>query len=317
MQIIRGLHNLKTQFASGCVATIGNYDGVHLGHQKIIEIVKEKSAELKLPAVVVIFEPQPEEFFTGDRSMRLTSLHEKKFLLEKHGINRILVLPFNLRFADITASRFITEILLDSLHVSHLVVGDDFVFGYKREGNFSLLKQASITGNFQVTEVAAFKIDGVRVSSSLIRSALWQGNLDSAAKFLGRPYSICGRVVPGDHIGHKIGFPTANIHLKRRELPLMGIYAVKVYNLAQTPLFGLANIGFRPTILSKKKLLEVYILDFDANIYGKRIMLEFCKKIRDEKKFNSLAELKAQIEDDVTLARKNRLEIYETKQNGR
>ena len=304
MQIIRGLHNLKSQFINGCIATIGNYDGIHLGHQKVLEIVKKKSAELKLQAVVVIFEPQPEEIFTGDRSMRLSSLREKIILLEHHGIGRVLVLPFNSRFADIAASRFITEILVDSLHVSHLVVGDDFVFGHKREGDFSLLKQAAIAGNFQVTEVASFKIDGVRVSSSLIRVALLQGDLDIAAKFLGRPYTVCGRVVHGDRLGRSLGFPTANIHLKRRELPLEGVYMVKVYGLVQAPLIGVANIGFRPTISGEHKLFEVYILDFSADIYRKRITIEFCKKIRNEKRFDSLAELQLQIEEDVLLARK-------------
>ena len=304
MQIIRGLHNLKSQFINGCIATIGNYDGVHLGHQKILEIVKKKSVELKLQAVVVIFEPQPEEIFTGDRSMRLTSLREKIILLEQYGIDRVLVLPFNSRFADIAASRFITEILVDSLHVSHLVVGDDFVFGHKREGDFSLLKQAAIAGNFQVTEVASFKRDGVRVSSSLIRVALLQGDLDIAAKFLGRPYTVCGRVVHGDRLGRSLGFPTANIHLKRRELPLEGVYMVKVYGLVQAPLIGVANIGFRPTISGEHKLFEVYILDFSADIYRKRITIEFCKKIRNEKRFDSLAELQLQIEEDVLLARK-------------
>ena len=304
MQIIRGLHNLKSQFINGCVATIGNYDGVHLGHQKILEIVKKKSVELKLQAVVVIFEPQPEEIFTGDRSMRLTSLREKIILLEQYGIDRVLVLPFNSRFADIAASRFITEILIDSIHVTHLVVGDDFVFGHRREGNFFLLKQAAIAGNFQVTEVASFKIDGVRVSSSLIRVALLQGDLDTAAKFLGRPYNVYGRVVRGDRLGRSLGFPTANIHLKRRELPLEGVYMVKVYGLVQAPLIGVANIGFRPTISGEHKLFEVYILDFSADIYRKRITIEFCKKIRNEKRFDSLAELQLQIEEDVLLTRK-------------
>src|SRR3990172_3561980 len=304
MQIIRGLHNLKSQFINGCIATIGNYDGIHLGHQKVLEIVKKKSAELKLQAVVVIFEPQPEEIFTGDRSMRLSSLREKIILLEHYGIDRVLVLPFNSRFADIAASRFITEILIDSIHVTHLVVGDDFVFGHRREGNFFLLKQAAIAGNFQVTEVPSFKIDGVRVSSSLIRVALLQGDLDTAAKFLGRPYNVYGRVVRGDRLGRSLGFPTANIHLKRRELPLEGVYMVKVYGLVQAPLIGVANIGFRPTISGKHKLFEVYILDFSADIYRKRITIEFCKKIRNEKRFDSLAELQLQIEEDVLLARK-------------
>lgn len=303
MQLIRGLHNLKKQLFGGCVATIGNYDGVHLGHQEILNILKKKSVELKLPAMVVIFEPQPEEFFTQDKTMRLTSFREKILLLEQYKVDYVVILSFNSYLANIAASQFVAEILVNSLRVRCLVVGDDFVFGYKRAGGYSLLKQEAIVGGFQVIKIPSFKIEGVRVSSTLIRAALWHDELHIATKFLGRPYRVYGRVVHGNNIGSNLGFPTANIHLKQRELPLLGVYAVKVYDLAMTPLFGVTNIGFHPTISNENKVFEVYIFNFNANIYGKRVGIEFCKKIRNEQKFHSLVELKLQIKKDVAMAR--------------
>ena len=308
MQLVRGLHNVKSQFINGCVATIGNYDGVHLGHQEILNLVKKKSEELKLPSVVVIFEPQPEEFFTGGKSQRLSSLREKILLLRQQGVDKILLLPFNAHFTTITASQFIAEILVKVLHIRHLVIGDDFVFGHKRAGGFSLLQQEAVSGGFQVTMVDSFKIDGVRISSSLIRIALLQGNLDIATKFLGRPYRVSGIVVHGDQLGRNLGFPTANICLKWRELPLAGVYTVKVYDLTPIPLLGISNIGFRPTVSSRQRLFEVYILDFSSDIYGKRATVEFCKRVRDEQKFSSLAELQLQIKKDVVVAR----ELFKT-----
>ncbi len=303
MQLIRGLHNLKDELLRGSVVTIGNYDGVHLGHQEIISFVKRKSHELNLPSVVVIFEPQPEEFFTNDKSQRLTSIREKILLLGKYGIDKVLLLPFNAHFAAVTAEEFITEILVNSLQVRYLVVGDDFVFGHGRCGNFSLLEKQAAISKFQATEMPSFKIGGVRVSSSLIRAALATGDFSLAEKFLGRPYEVSGRVVHGTHLGRALGFPTANIYLRWRELPFTGVYLVKVHDLAQVSLLGLVNIGFRPTVSGKQKSFEVYILDFNSDIYHKRITVEFVKKIREEQKFNTLADLQSQIENDLLVAR--------------
>lgn len=303
MLLIRGLCNLKSQFASGCVATIGNYDGVHLGHQQILTCLKKKSKELKIPAVVVIFEPQPEEFFTGNKSLRLTSLREKMFLFAQYGVDAVLVLAFNAHLVGMTAKYFVEKFLAQAMHVRYLIVGDDFSFGHGREGNFALLKQCAIYLGLEVEQIPSFKIEGIRVSSSFIRIALLQGNLKVATKFLGRPYQVSGRVVHGDRIGRDIGFPTANIHLVRRELPLEGVYAVKVYNGEELPLFGVANIGFRPTIAGKSKSFEIYIFDFDADIYRKRINIEFYEKIRDEQKFSSLEKLQLQIKKDIKVAR--------------
>lgn len=305
MRIIRGLHALGKQFVAGCVATIGNYDGMHLGHQQIIEIVKEKSIELNLPAVMVMFEPQPEEFFVDAPLARLTSLREKSVLLEQYGIDNIVLLPFNSQLASINAVRFVTEILVNLLKVKYLAVGDDFVFGCQRAGDFSLLEKMSVGGGFQVVEVPSFRIDGVRVSSSLIREALWSGNLAIASRLLGRDYRVSGKVEHGDQRGRTLGFPTANINLKRRKLPVVGVYIVKIYGLwisPLAPLHGIANVGSRPTVVGKQRLLEVHILDFDADIYGQRIVIEFCKKIRDEQKFGSLERLQLQIKKDLAVA---------------
>lgn len=310
MRIIRGLHNLNSQFVAGCVATIGNYDGVHLGHQQILNIVKQKAGELKLPAVVVIFEPQPEEFFAKDQLVRLTIFREKILLLEQYGIDNVVLLPFNSCIAGITASRFIVEILVGLLHVKYLVVGDDFEFGYRRAGGFSLLEHEALRGDFQAVKIPSFRVEGVRVSSSLIRTALLQGNLKIAAEFLGRQYRVSGKVVQGDHRGRELGFPTANVYLKRRELPITGVYVVKVSGLTASPLLGIANVGVRPTVAGKYKLLEVHILDFNANIYGKGISVEFWQKLRDEHKFVSLVKLQLQLKKDVEGARKNHDNLY-------
>ncbi|MEI8054575.1 MAG: bifunctional riboflavin kinase/FAD synthetase [bacterium] len=302
MRLIRGLYNLKTHFAGGCVATIGNYDGVHLGHQQLLIRLKEKSKELKIPAIVVIFEPQPVEFFTGDKSLRLTSLREKILLFAQYEIDAVLVLAFNAHFVGMTAKCFAEKILAQAMHVRYLVIGDDFSFGHNREGDFVLLNQCAGYLGLEVESVPAFNVEGVRVSSSFIRIALLQGNLRVVTRFLGRPYRVMGQVIHGRQLGRDLGFPTANIHLVRRELPLEGVYAVKVYDSGKEILFGVANIGFRPTVSGKCKSFEVYIFNFNANIYGKRITIEFCEKIRDEQKFASLKELKLQIEKDIKTA---------------
>ncbi len=303
MHLIRGLHNLKNDSFSGSVVTIGNYDGVHLGHQKIISLLKKKSRELGLSSVVVIFEPQPEEFFTGDKSQRLTSMREKLVLLGRQGVDKVLLLPFNAHMAAIKAEDFVNKILVAALKVRYLVVGDDFVFGHGRHGNFRLLESLAMAGNFQVIQLPSFKSSGMRVSSSLIRCALAVGDFALAAKFLGRAYALSGRVIHGAQLGRSIGFPTANIYLRSRELPFIGVYLVKVHNLGPTPLFGLVNIGLRPTVSGKQKSFEVFILDFSADIYQKRITIEFIRKIREEIKFNSMAELQAQISQDLVIAK--------------
>jgi riboflavin kinase / FMN adenylyltransferase len=303
MQLIRGLHHLKDRPLAGAVVTIGNYDGLHLGHHKIINFVKQKSQELNLPAVVIIFEPQPQEFFTGVKSERLTSLREKLILLKESRIDIVLILSFNAYLAAITAEQFIDKILIAAIGVRHLMVGDDFVFGHGRSGDFSLLQKFATNGKFQITQIPSYKVDGVRVSSSLIRSALAASDFTLATKLLGRNYSISGRVIKGNNLGHTIGFPTANLSLCLRELPFAGVYLVKICDLELKPLFGLANIGFRPTFNGKRKSFEVYIFDFNADIYHQRLTIQFITKVRDEKKFNSKEELQTQIAKDLTRAK--------------
>lgn len=302
MRLIRGLYNLKQQLTNGSVVTIGNYDGVHLGHQQILAHLKEKSEELKVPAVVVVFEPQPEEFFTGDKSMRLTSLREKIDLIAQSGIDSVLILAFNAHLAGITAVQFIEKILFAALHVRYLMVGDDFAFGHRREGDFALLSYYAQQLGFKVERIASVKIEGVRVSSSFIRIALLQEKIKVATRFLGRPYRVSGRVIHGSGLGRDLVFPTANISLLHKELPLDGVYAVKIY-IGENSYYGVANVGFCPTVSGECKSFEVYIFNFDRDIYGKRITIEFEEKIRDEQKFTSFSGLKLQIKQDIKKAK--------------
>ena len=301
MQIIRGFHNLPKQFVNGCVATIGNYDGVHLGHQQILDRLQKKSAELKVPSLVITFMPQPEEFFTRKKPWLLTSLREKIFLFTQYGVDGILILIFDSRFANISAPDFVEKILLVNLQVRFLVIGDDFAFGYKRQGDFAFLGRYG--GNFKVEQVPTVKIDKMRVSSSLIRLALLRNDLETAARFLGKAYQVNGRVIHGNNLGTDLGFPTANIYLAKRKLPLRGVFAVKIHGIAKEQLYGVANIGSRPTFGGQHETFEVYIFDFAKNIYGKRITVEFFKKIRTEKKFPTVKALQLQIAKDLLQAK--------------
>ncbi|HHH39023.1 MAG TPA: bifunctional riboflavin kinase/FAD synthetase, partial [Sedimenticola sp.] len=263
MQVIRGLHNLRP-WHRGCVATIGNFDGVHLGHQAVFRHLREQADRFALPATVVTFEPQPMEFFAPDRApARLTRLREKLMAFRDSRIDRVVLLEFGPRLAAMPAPRFIRELLLDGLGVRYLFVGDDFRFGYDRAGDIGLLRQAGREHGFQVENMNTFLVGEERVSSTRIREALARGDLEQAAHNLGRPYRICGRVAHGDARGRTIGFPTANIDLHRRVSPLSGVYAVTVLDLEERPLPGVANIGNRPTVAGDPRyLLEVHLFDF-------------------------------------------------------
>lgn len=302
MLAICGLKNLKQQ-ATGYAVSIGNYDGVHLGHQKVIERLRTKAAELKIPSMVIIFEPHPKEYFKHQVIARLTCLREKLLLLEKCGVDAVLCLHFNSQLAAMMADDFVKQILIKKLNVRYVLVGDDAAFGCKRSGNFALLHQYAKHYNFQAELLDSFIIDGIRVSSTAIRDALAQGDIETAQKFLGRPFSLMGRVIHGDARGRSLGFPTANISLPHKVLPLLGIYIVKIIGLGDNPLPGVASIGFRPTVGGQRRLLEVYILNFNENIYGKTIRVEFLQKIRAEQKFASLELLTAQIKKDVETAK--------------
>ena len=303
MELIRGIQNLRP-LHHGCVATIGNFDGVHLGHQAVIGQLAEKGSELNLPTLVMVFEPQPLEVFKGDQApARLTRFREKLRALARFAVGRLLCIRFSNSFAQMSAESFIQDILVKGLGVKYLVVGDDFRFGAGRKGDFEMLQRAGNEYGFEVANLHSFRIGGERVSSTLIRQALAAGNMENAEKLLGRPYRMCGRVAHGDKIGRTLGIPTANIYLHRKVSPVQGIYVVEVFGLKGEPLQGVASVGNRPTVGGTKPLLEVYIFDFNDDIYGKYLNVDFLHKIRDEKKFESLDELKKWIEDDIVKAR--------------
>jgi len=305
MELIRGLHNLKPRHR-GCVATIGNFDGVHLGHQAIIGQLADAGAELHLPSTVIIFEPQPLEHFQQDADKvppRLTRLREKLQALRRYSVDRVLCLRFDEQLASMPPDEFVRRILIDGLGVRYLVVGDDFRFGAKRAGDFALLRRAGETHGFPVVPMHTFLIDGARVSSTRIRQALAAGDLAGAEKLLGRPYRMCGRVAHGDKRGRTIGVPTANVHLHRVATPVKGVYVVEVFGLHHEPVSGVANVGSRPTVDGTRTLLEIHLFEFSREIYGHYININFLHKIRDEQRFASFDELKLRIQRDIDEAR--------------
>lgn len=303
MEIIRGLHNLRPRHR-GCVATIGNFDGVHLGHQAVLGQLAEKAASSSLPTTVVTFEPQPREVFTaGATPPRLSRFREKVQTLRRFSVDRVVCLHFSAKFAQLSAEEFIRRLLVDGLGVKYLVVGDDFRFGHGRKGDFTTLSDAGQVHGFQVARMHSFHVDGQRVSSTLIRDALRDGDLVAAEKYLGRPYRMSGRVARGDQRGRTIGFPTANIHLHRKATPVQGVFAVEVFGLDAEPAFGVANVGTRPTVDGTRSLLEIHLLDFAGDIYRRYVQVDFLQKLRSEQRFPDLAALKQQIARDVAAAR--------------
>lgn len=306
MELIRGLQNIRLKHDhrdGGCVATIGNFDGVHLGHQAVLGQLAEKAAALCLPTVLITFEPQPMEYFVPDKvPARLTRFREKMQALQRYSVNYVCCLSFNAKLANLSAEAFIEQILVAKLGVKYLVVGDDFRFGKNRVGTFDMLVEAGKKYGFQVVSMHTFEIDAERVSSTRIRTALELGDMATAEKLLGRRYRMSGRVAHGEKLGRELGFPTANIHLHRQASPIQGIFIVEVFGLEQEPLQGVASIGTRPTVNETKALLEVYLFDFDQDIYGQHIQVSFLKKIRDEEKFDSLDALKDKIQNDVEQA---------------
>ncbi len=304
MELIRGLHNLRPRHR-GCVATIGNFDGVHLGHQAVLGQLAEKAAEYGAPTTVVTFEPHPQEYFAGaDAPPRLTRLREKVLALQRFAVTRVLCLRFDARLAALGPEEFIDRVLVAGLAVRYLVVGDDFRFGAGRRGDFGMLERAGHRHGFSVAHMHTFEVDGARVSSTRIRAALAAGDLAGAAKLLGRPYRMRGRVAHGDRRGRGIGFPTANLHLHRRVSPLRGVYAVQMFGVEGEPLAGVANIGSRPTVDGTRTLLEVHLLDYDGDLYGRHVAVDFLHRIRDERRFASLEALTSQIREDTEAARR-------------
>ncbi|SCX55373.1 bifunctional riboflavin kinase/FAD synthetase [Nitrosospira sp. Nsp1] len=310
MRVSRGI---PAQAEAPVALTIGNFDGVHLGHQAMLARLKEAAARLGLTSCVMIFEPHPREFFAPDKApTRLTSLREKLELLAAAGVERVQVCRFDFDFARISAEEFIVGILQQSLAVHWMLVGDDFRFGARRAGDFAMLRAFSAQCGFEVEEMPGYIVDGVRVSSTAVRSALAAGDLDLVKRLLGRPYSISGRVVSGAKLGRQIGFPTANIEFKHNRPPLSGIFAVEVEMktkgtaglFSPDSIRGVASLGVRPTVHEHgKPMLEVHLFDFDREIYGNHLRVHFLHKLRDEEKYPDLITLTRQIGRDVENAR--------------
>lgn len=289
--------------------TIGNFDGVHLGHHAMLIRLKDVAKQLGLPTCVMTFEPHPREFFAPDQApARLTSLREKLKYLIQSEVDCIHVCRFNYDFARINPEQFITHILNQELSVRWLLVGDDFRFGARRAGDFALLQAHSAANGFSVEVMPSVTIGNQRVSSTATRQALATGDLNLAGKLLGRPYSISGRVIDGDKLGKQIGFPTANIQLKYNHPPLSGIFVVTVHGAIKssptTILPGVASLGVRPTIHKNgKPVLEVHLFDFNQDIYGQHLQVDFLHKLRDEEKYADIDTLIVQIKKDVVQAK--------------
>ncbi len=310
MQLIRGIHNIRPE-DHGCVLTIGNFDGVHLGHCRVINALVAQAKILNCPAAVMVFEPQPQELFLPKTApARLSRLRDKYNLLKRLGVDRLICVNFNVQFANLTAQVFIEQLLVGHLGIKHLIIGDDFRFGKNRHGDFSLLSKASKQYGFALSDTASYKLADCRISSTEIRKALEHDNLASAATMLGRQYSILGRVIHGDKRGRQLGFPTANVLLKRHVSPVAGVYVVTVLGDAlseasnsKARLFGVANIGSRPTVAGIRQQLEVHVFDFDRDLYGQAIEVVLLKKLRSERRFDSLEALTKQITLDSKAAK--------------
>ncbi len=303
MELIRGIHNIRPEH-HGCVATIGNYDGVHLGHTEIIKRLKRRAKRHGVSSVVIIFEPQPEEFFIHDECpARLSRLREKFHLIAERGVDRLLVFKFNRLLATLKPEHFVRNLLVDKLGVKALIIGDDFKFGRARRGNFKTLLNLGRAYDFEVEQTPAFLFIGKRISSTSIRSLLHHGYMKEAERMLGHPYCMEGRVVYGHRRGREWGFPTANLDLHRVESPVSGIFAVKVHGLAEEPLKAVAYAGTRPIIDDPRSVLEVHVFDYDADCYGAYIKVQFVGKIREDIEFESFDVMAEQVRRDCDAAK--------------
>jgi riboflavin kinase/FMN adenylyltransferase len=302
MELVRGLQNISNA-ARGCVLTVGNYDGVHLGHQEMIRAVKRRAGELKAPAAVLVFEPSSKEFIDPEGAPpRLTRWREKFVALEAAGVDRLVTLQFNERMRAMSPESFVDELLVEALGARHVVVGDDFRYGSQACGTIESLRAAGRARGFGVEQIAPFVIDGVRVSSTAVRERLERADYAGAARLLGRRYRMVGHVAHGRELGRTLGFPTANLHLMRRKSPTSGVLAVRVHGVEQRPLDGVGSLGTRPTVNGTEPLLEVHVFDFSGDLYGRLIEVEFIAKLRDEAKFDSLEAMVAQMKLDAAQA---------------
>lgn len=300
MELIYGLGQADTPSA----VTIGNFDGLHLGHQALLDRLDAVAALIGLRRIVLSFEPLPREVFAAQPVSRLTSLREKAAWLTASGkVDELRILRFNQAFATLPAEDFVREILQKRLNARFVLIGDDFRFGHKRRGDFALLQRMSAEHGFAVEAASQVMLDGERVSSTRIRAALNTARLEEAARLLGRPYSLCARVTHGDKRGRSLGFPTLNLPLGRKHFALHGVYGVEVLGLAEHPLPGVANAGTRPTVGGVIPQVEVHVFDWSGDAYGKLLEVRFKGFIREERRFASLDALKAQIIQDVAAAK--------------
>ena len=302
MKIIRQLNSLKPDDI-GCVASIGNFDGLHLGHRKIIHQLKEKSTALNLPLTIISFEPLPSEYFMPEPPARIYPQRDKARMLQSIGVDNFLCLKFDASFAQQSPKDFVNKILIEKLGVKYFIVGDDFRFGHQRKGDFQLLKKIGDEKGMQVVDTPTCDYDNQRISSTRIRTLLEAGNIKSANELLGAHYQLSGRVRHGDKRGRTIGFPTLNMKVLEHLAPARGVYAVRVIGLSDKPINGVANLGVRPTVNGTESRLETHLFDFEGDVYGKYICVKLVAFLRAEKKFDDFEALKLQILNDAEHAR--------------
>jgi riboflavin kinase/FMN adenylyltransferase len=303
MELVRGLHNIS-QRHRGCVLTVGNYDGVHLGHQQMIGALTARASQLGSPATVLVFEPSSKEFIDPDGAPpRLTRWREKYLALAALGVQRLVTLSFDDCMRAMTPRSFVDELIVARLGTRHMVVGDDFRYGSNAGGTIESLRAAGLAHGFGVEQMPPFVLDGARVSSTAVRERLEFGDFPGAARLLGRPYRMLGRVVHGRGLGRELGFPTANLRLMRRKPPMWGILAVWAHGIDSHALPAVASLGTRPTVDGIEPLLEVHVFDFSGDLYGRAIEVEFVAKLRDEVKFDSLDAMTMQMKVDAARAR--------------
>jgi riboflavin kinase/FMN adenylyltransferase len=303
MEFVRGLHNLRAQHR-GCVLTVGAFDGVHRGHQEMIRVLRMRADQKRLPAVVLAFEPTPREFFAkGTPPARLTRFRERFDALSAYGVDRFVCLRFDERMRAMSQEEFVEDVLVRALGIRHIVVGHDFRFARDHNGTVATLRTFGLRCGFEVCEVPPFELGGERVSSSLIREALEAGDMARAARFLGRPYRITGKVIHGAKLGRELGFPTANLRLHRRATPVAGVFAIRVSGCGLKDAAGVANLGTRPAVNGKELLLEAHVFDFSGDLYRRYLHVDFIARLRDELWFPNMETLVEQMHKDAAQAR--------------
>ena len=305
MRLVRHLVDLPYgDLARGSVVTIGAYDGLHLGHAQLLQRVIKEARSKNLPAIVMSFEPTPKEFFAAKSPpARLMRFREKYEALADYGVDIFYCPRFDVAMRSISADAFIRQILVHGLNARHIVVGDDFRFASKREGTIGHLLRSSSALQLSIDQVSSVIVNGTRVSSTEIRGSLAKGDLERATALLGRPYRMSGKVVKGRRVGRSLGYATANVDIRRRQSAVLGIFAVRVHGLRQGPVDGVASVGTRPTFDLHKPVLEAHLFDFDTEIYGEYIHVDFLVRLRDVEKFASAEELVAQMDIDAENAR--------------